>query len=80
MLSEGYWQIDSGHQYHFTQKVSLRCVSAKFEPVGEMCLLKCPQCEACVHQYSCSCQDSVIHWNVRKHIHMLGDVAGKRIS
>lgn len=71
LLSEGYWQIDCGRQCNFIQKLVPRCASAKFEPVDESCLLKCPQCEACVHQYLCSCQDSAIHQNMCKHIHLL---------
>ncbi|XP_065211619.1 uncharacterized protein LOC135839492 [Planococcus citri] len=70
-LSEGYWQIDYGRQCNFIQKLTPRCASLKFKSIGEMCLLKCSQCETCWHQYSCSCQESAIHQNMCKHIHLL---------
>ncbi|GBN87583.1 hypothetical protein AVEN_99720-1 [Araneus ventricosus] len=35
------------------------------------CLLKCENCQACIHQYSCTGLDSSVRWNVCKHIHYI---------
>lgn len=35
------------------------------------CKLTCNDCLACFHQYTCSCIDSCIKWNMCKHIHLV---------
>lgn len=35
------------------------------------CQLRCTECQACLHQYSCSCLDSCVKWNMCKHIHLI---------
>ncbi|XP_066140804.1 uncharacterized protein [Euwallacea fornicatus] len=47
--------------------------SYKITEVSQMChcRLKCPFCNVCIHKYSCSCTNSVIQWNMCKHVHFL---------
>ena len=33
------------------------------------CQLKCINCGACVHMYTCTCIDSALHFTVCKHVH-----------
>lgn len=35
------------------------------------CQLSCIECGCCIHKYRCSCIDSVIKWNMCKHIYLL---------
>ena len=35
------------------------------------CLLRCSDCNICVHEFTCTCPDSVIHATICKHIHLL---------
>ncbi|CAG9857288.1 unnamed protein product [Phyllotreta striolata] len=35
------------------------------------CSLRCTDCNACIHSYTCSCIDSCIKWNMCVHIHLL---------
>jgi len=35
------------------------------------CHLRCSSCDVCVHMYSCTCMDYLIHSTVCKHIHLV---------
>ena len=35
------------------------------------CKLICTGCGSCIHQFSCTCVDSCIKWNMCKHIHLV---------
>ena len=35
------------------------------------CSLKCDDCDACINQYSCTCIDYLVKWNMCKHIHFM---------
>ena len=35
------------------------------------CSLRCTQCDICIHQYSCTCPDSLVRLTICKHIHWL---------
>ncbi|KAL1487580.1 hypothetical protein ABEB36_015753 [Hypothenemus hampei] len=35
------------------------------------CKLRCGYCNSCIHQYTCTCIDSAVKWNMCKHIHYL---------
>ena len=35
------------------------------------CALRCQECNACVHMYSCNCSDVLIHHTICKHIHLV---------
>lgn len=36
------------------------------------CQLVCGQCSACIHQFTCSCLDNSVKWNMCKHVHLVG--------
>jgi hypothetical protein len=35
------------------------------------CHLRCPECQVCTHQFSCTCPDSLIRTTICKHVHLL---------
>ena len=35
------------------------------------CRLRCSNCSACIHMYTCTCLDSITHTTVCKHIHFI---------
>ncbi len=35
------------------------------------CSIRCRACNICIHQYSCSCMDSLLQATICKHIHLL---------
>lgn len=35
------------------------------------CSMRCTQCDICIHQYSCTCPDSLVRLTICKHIHLL---------
>ncbi|XP_048522007.1 uncharacterized protein LOC125504288 [Dendroctonus ponderosae] len=39
--------------------------------LGCTCKLVCDKCQACIHQYTCSCLDCSVKWNMCKHIHLV---------
>ena len=64
LVSKDIWKIkpSSSKQSHYTiEKVLDKC----------SCTLKCGKCDACVHLYSCTCMDFLIHSTVCKHIHLV---------
>uniref|UniRef100_T1J170 C2H2-type domain-containing protein n=1 Tax=Strigamia maritima TaxID=126957 RepID=T1J170_STRMM len=36
-----------------------------------LCNVKCNSCNQCVHNFTCTCLDSVLFWNMCRHIHLL---------
>ena len=38
---------------------------------NDNCHLSCPECNVCVHMFTCSCVDAVLHNTICKHIHLL---------
>ena len=42
------------------------------EKLGVPCSCKicCSSCDVCVHSYSCTCMDDLIHAKICKHIHL----------
>ncbi|XP_072399485.1 uncharacterized protein [Diabrotica undecimpunctata] len=43
------------------------------------CDLKCDECKICIHDYICTCTDSLIKFNMCKHIHLIKKVANEEI-
>ena len=37
----------------------------------EKCMLKCNECDICIHSFACTCQDYVVNGNMCKHIHLI---------
>ncbi|KAJ4436392.1 hypothetical protein ANN_19024 [Periplaneta americana] len=59
---ENGWTIPSSSDVkdvYFVQESALSC----------NCKLLCIECNTCIHQYTCTCMDSSIKWNMCKHIH-----------
>ncbi|VEN46173.1 unnamed protein product [Callosobruchus maculatus] len=59
------WLVQSSkcaEQEYIVQKVQENCLIKD-------CPIKCCKCKICVHIYKCSCMDSVIKFNICKHIH-----------
>ena len=46
-------------------------VRQKYEKCPYTCLLICRQCSVCVHQYSCTCLDSITRSTICKHVHLV---------
>ncbi|GBN43801.1 hypothetical protein AVEN_208601-1, partial [Araneus ventricosus] len=44
-------------------------VTREYVSCPELCDLRCPDCDVCVHMYSCTCVHSMINANMCKHIH-----------
>lgn len=39
-----------------------------------LCVLRCSECNVCIHTHICTCLDSVIYLNLCKHIHKVGSM------
>jgi hypothetical protein len=35
------------------------------------CFIRCPECNVCIHEFHCSCPDSLINSTICKHVHLL---------
>ncbi|KAI5705056.1 uncharacterized protein LOC113467711 [Diaphorina citri] len=60
-VSDNKWEVQSNNRTYFVMENNL--------PVKCACKLACTYCNACIHEYFCSCHNSVIQWNMCKHIH-----------
>ncbi|XP_031338859.1 uncharacterized protein LOC116169279 isoform X1 [Photinus pyralis] len=63
MVTEEGWEVPSALCQDL-YKVEARKINCT-------CKLVCQQCHACIHQYSCSCIDSSVKWNMCKHVHLV---------
>ncbi|CAL1285286.1 unnamed protein product [Larinioides sclopetarius] len=61
-LSDKIWLIKSQNEVDVY-------VTQEFESCPDLCDLRCPDCDVCVHMHSCSCVQSLIHANMCPHIH-----------
>ena len=41
------------------------------------CSIRCPECNICVHMFSCNCADSLIKSSICKHIHLVARFRSK---
>ncbi|KAJ8909940.1 hypothetical protein NQ315_005659 [Exocentrus adspersus] len=58
------WQVVSGSspQKYFVNRIKTEC----------QCNLTCSDCQnVCLHQYTCTCIDASVKWNMCKHIHLM---------
>lgn len=64
MVREQGWDVPSTscQEFYKVEERKLICNN---------CKLVCQQCNACIHQYSCSCIDSSVKWNMCKHVHLV---------
>ena len=63
-LQQDLWSIESEKQAGMGYTV--RQISDCFT-----CRLRCSNCSACIHMYTCTCLDSITHTTVCKHIHFI---------
>ncbi|CAL1285290.1 unnamed protein product [Larinioides sclopetarius] len=61
-LSDKIWLIRSENEID-------AYVTQEYVSCPELCDLRCPDCDVCVHMYSCTCVHSMINANMCKHIH-----------
>lgn len=62
LLNKNGWLVScENNELHYIQEVIDICT----------CQIICPECNICIHRYSCSCFDSSIKWNMCKHVHFL---------
>ncbi|XP_065220870.1 uncharacterized protein LOC135845923 [Planococcus citri] len=57
----GKWKVISPENIYTVSVQSPQCLSD--------CLLKCSECNACLHEYKCTCMDHSIMYNMCVHIH-----------
>ena len=57
------WAVTSGDQKYTVTLEQERCT--------QDCALECSQCNICLHMYSCTCYDHLIHGTICKHIHLV---------
>ena len=56
------WKVQSSDKNRlYTVDISSAC----------SCKLKCSQCDICVHSFTCTCMDFILHATICKHIHMV---------
>ena len=64
-ISQDHWTIKSaqGQSSYTIKKSSPQACSS--------CPLKCSHCGVCMHMYSCTCLDSILHSTACKHVHLV---------
>ncbi|XP_022191704.2 uncharacterized protein LOC111049838 isoform X1 [Nilaparvata lugens] len=68
--SDGEWQVPSskGDCYFGVEKIQ--------SSICKNCNMKCYHCNACFHQYTCTCIDYTKKSNMCKHIHLVAKFSG----
>ena len=61
---ESGWMVPSERDGSVTYNIKLLCDSCN-------CKLRCANCDVCIHMYSCTCIDSMLHATVCKHVHLV---------
>ena len=63
-IEDRTWNVTSedGQRLYTVTEVNSEC--------EEDCLLRCTDCEICVHSYECTCHDYLVLANICKHIHL----------
>ena len=64
-IQEGLWEVKSSRneRKYMVALENLVC--------PEKCMLKCNECDICIHSFACTCQDYVVNGNMCKHIHLI---------
>jgi len=68
-LDSNSWYVQSFNDENIMYNVLKREIKECTLYEGEICLLPCTKCNACFHDYTCSCQNHSIRNNMCKHIH-----------
>uniref|UniRef100_A0A8D9BAW8 MULE transposase domain-containing protein n=2 Tax=Cacopsylla melanoneura TaxID=428564 RepID=A0A8D9BAW8_9HEMI len=58
------WRVNSSTSGNYC-----KVTRSKTKCPVEYCPLSCTECKICVHSYECTCMDSVLYFNICKHIH-----------
>ena len=72
--SDTQWSIESSNK-PITYTVE-RCI----ENECEGCWLVCQACGICIHSFSCTCHDSLLHGSICKHIHLVARFITSKVS
>ena len=54
-----------------SDKTSDYTVTRQLETCPHKCLIRCLECDICVHEYTCTCLDHLIQSTICKHIHLV---------
>ena len=71
---DNVWKLsssDNSNVYH---------VTLQHEECLNVCSLCCPDCNVCVHMYTCTCPDSLIWATICKHIHLIARYISQKSS
>ena len=63
--SDTSWLVDSQTNTGSTYTVTLENEQCPFQ-----CHISCSVCRVCIHMYSCTCADALVHGTICKHIHL----------
>lgn len=59
------WTVQSSTNSKITYTV------AKHEGCQKDCWIRCPTCCVCIHSFTCTCPDSLLHGIICKHVHLV---------
>ena len=68
-INDGRWTVKSASSQQASSQQTYYSVEKQLEVCS--CKLRCNSCNVCIHQYSCTCMDFLIHSTVCKHIHLV---------
>ncbi len=60
---------DQWHVKSKTKPITYRV--EKNEPCNSDCWIRCRPCGICIHDYTCTCPDSLLHGTICKHVHLV---------
>ena len=64
-VSPSEWQVSS------TTSNAIYTITLEQQHCETNCSLRCVKCQVCVHNYSCTCTDSLVQNTICKHIHLI---------
>lgn len=59
------WTVQSSTEPNTTYIVE------KLESCKKDCWIRCDKCQVCIHSYTCTCPDSLLHGMICKHVHLV---------
>lgn len=65
-ISSAKWEVESEREHG-----KFYTISYSDSPCTNNCKLICNICRICIHQYSCTCLDSILHNTICKHAHLI---------
>ena len=61
---QGKWTVKSSNELSVIYEIIKKGDCSK-------CFIHCPECNVCIHQFHCTCSDSLVHSTICKHVHLL---------